>query len=117
MHMFFKKAAEIADGVLDLASWFGTRIESKKVLARPEDLVGVNAEVTATIQKGAAGEVVVVVADSKLNYSARAFNNNVEYKKGEMVNVVSAGSSVLYVTKDVQNDSNAGGQHRCNHDH
>ena len=40
MDIFLKKAAEIADGALEPATWFGNRIEGKKNLAKPEDIVG-----------------------------------------------------------------------------
>ena len=125
MDIFFKKAAEMADGVLDLTSWFGKRIESKKNLAKPEDLIGLSAEVTASIKKGAVGEVVVVAGESRLNYSARADDTELEFNKGEMVTVIRAGSSVLFVakqakTKDtskIEDEHKADGHSCCNHDH
>jgi hypothetical protein len=119
MDLFFKKAAEMADGVLDLAGWIGKRIECKKSLvAHPDDLIGLSAEVTATINKGGAGEVVVVADNARLNYSARAENDQQEFKKGEMVTIIRAGTSLLYVAQGAPKQSgdranDKSGDHSC----
>ncbi len=97
MRELFKKTAEIADGMLDFLGWFGQRIEGSKNLARAEDLVGLSAEVTATINRGGVGEVVVAAGDSRLNYSARAEDASAAFKKGEIVKVLRVASSLLYV--------------------
>lgn len=99
MSIFFKKAAEMADGILDLASWFGNRIESKKSVAKPEDLVGLEGEVITTIGKGAIGEVMLSFGDARQNFSARANDMNIELLKGETIHVIRSGASVLYVAK------------------
>ncbi|MBX9695873.1 MAG: hypothetical protein K2Z81_26035 [Cyanobacteria bacterium] len=40
MNMFFKKAAEMADGVFDLVSMLSSRMEGKRELAKTSDLFG-----------------------------------------------------------------------------
>ncbi len=97
MSIYLKKAVEIADGVLDLASWLGKRMEGSKELVKPDDLIGLSAEVCATIKKGAVGEVVVVAGASRLNFSARAEDDEAEFKKGDTVKIIRAGSSMLFV--------------------
>ncbi|MBX9671389.1 MAG: hypothetical protein K2X93_27620 [Candidatus Obscuribacterales bacterium] len=100
MSIYFKKAVEIADGVLDLASWLGKRMEGSKELVKPDDLIGVSAEVCATIKKGGVGEVVVVAGASRLNFSARAEDGDAEFKKGDAVKIIRAGSSMLFVADE-----------------
>lgn len=124
MSIFLKKAVEIADGVLDLANWLGKRMEGSKDLVKPDDLVGLSAEVSATIKKGCVGEVVVVAGDSRLNYSARSLKDDVEFRKGDVVEVIRAGSSMLFVAEPrtrVEGNIEAkphGGEHSCcDHDH
>lgn len=126
MSIFLKKAAEMADGILDLAAWFGNRVESKKSLAKPEDLVGLEGEVVTTIGKGAIGEVMVAFGDARQNFSARANDLNLELMKGETIHVVRSGASVLYVAKGRKpipvhvekpvHNHGAGGS-CCNHEH
>lgn len=122
MSIFLKKAVEIADGVLDLAGWLGKRMEGSKELVRPIDLIGLSAEVSATIKKGGVGEVVVVAGESRLNYSARAENGDAEFKKGDTVKVVRAGSSMLFVVDSKSNLKESteakGDEHDCcDHEH
>jgi len=121
----------MADGILDLASWFGNRIESKKSVAKPEDLEGLEGEVTATIGKGSVGEVMVAFGDARQNYSARANDLNIEILKGETIHVVRSGASVLYVAQGrkpikvhvetsptpASSHTHGAGGSCCNHEH
>ncbi len=99
MNVFFKKAAEMADGVFDLVSMMSSRMEGKRDLARNTDLIGTNGEISVTIRKGSIGEVVVEFGGMRLNYSARAVASDAEYHKGTMVKIISTAGSVLYVEK------------------
>lgn len=99
MDTFFKKAAELANGVLDLASFIGSRMEGKRNLAKTEDMVGLTAEVTTPIGKGSVGEVVLVVNECRLNYAARCEDPDTEFTKGEFAIITKAGTSVLFVDK------------------
>jgi hypothetical protein len=99
MDPILKKAAEFADGMLDLISWMGNRMESKRKLASPDDIIGLQAEVTIPIKKGQTGEVIVVVEGGRLNYGARGSDSEQEFHKGEVVVVSRSVSSLVYVEK------------------
>lgn len=99
MDPILKKAAEFADGMLDLISWMGNRMESKKKLATPEDVIGQNAEVTIPIKKGQTGEIIVVFENTRLTYGARGINSEQEFHKGEIAVVERVASSLVYVRK------------------
>lgn len=99
MDPILKKAAEFADGMLDLISWMGNRMESKKKLATPEDVIGQNAEVTIPIKKGQTGEIVVVFENTRLTYGARGSDSQQEFHKGETAIVDRVASSLVYVRK------------------
>lgn len=104
MDPILKKAAEFADGMLDLISWMGNRMESKKKLATPEDVIGLNAEVTIPIKKGQTGEVIVVHENTRLTYGARGTDSDAEFHKGEIAVVSRVASSLVYVEKRNSSD-------------
>jgi len=99
MDPILKKAAEFADGMLDLISWVGNRVESKKRLATAEDVIGQNAEITIPIKKGQTGEVIVVFENTRLTYGARGADTEAEFHKGEIAVVQRVAGSLVYVEK------------------
>lgn len=101
MDPILKKAAEFADGMLDLISWVGNRVESKKRLATAEDVIGQNAEITIPIKKGQTGEVIVVFENTRLTYGARGADTEAEFHKGEIALVQRVAGSLVYVEKRI----------------
>jgi hypothetical protein len=109
MDPILKKAAEFADGMLDLISWMGNRMESKRKLASPDDIIGSQAEVTIPIKKGQTGEIIVVVEGGRLNYGARGSDPEQEFHKGEVVVISRSVSSIVYVEKRKESAAESGG--------
>jgi hypothetical protein len=92
-----KAASDFADGLLDLFSRTGKRLESPgKELSR-ESILGAEAQVSIPIERASVGEVLVVLGGCLQNYPARAVRPDQRFEKGSKVRIADVGANLLYI--------------------
>lgn len=105
MNPIFKKSSEIANDMFDSVAWLIKRLESPGKDVNLRDAQGKIAEVSATIEPGRAGEILLALGGSVGNYSARGSSEHMRLTKGSKVRVVDVLQHTMSV-EPVFSDSN-----------
>ena len=95
-HTMSSATERIIDAVQQFADKF--TVTTTKVCI--QDCVGKDAEVSVTVPPNGTGEVIITLAGSHRQYSARGKDGRKTFKRGTKVRVVDAGTSTVYIDDD-----------------
>jgi len=93
---FFKKTAEVADGLFEFVGWALKRVESSGP-AHCKSARNAIGEISVAIPQGGTGEIVVEIGKSLHHYPAKTVTGDLALKRGSRVRVVDVGQNMMYV--------------------